>query len=94
MFGKQNKKTIKRKIAKEIIEPEAEEVEEEAVEEELEFEEELEKAKEKNKQTQEPALQVPVFLTEADINGLIYNNNLMLQKLLTYVESGEKEGAK
>ena len=38
---------------------------------------------------EEKVLQVPVFLTEADVNRLIYENNIMLKRLMGFLQKEE-----
>ena len=38
---------------------------------------------------EEKVLQVPVFLTEADINRMIYENNIMLKRLMGFLQKEE-----
>ena len=58
-----------------VIREEVDEVEEE------EEEKELPKLEDQKKPE---VLQVPVFLTQADLNKMVYNNHLMLREILKY----------
>ena len=43
-------------------------------------------AKIEPEEEEEKVLQVPVFLTPADINRLIYENNIMLKRLMSVIQ--------
>ena len=40
-------------------------------------------------QEEEKVVQVPVFLTQAELNKMLYENNLMLRQLITALEKEE-----
>jgi len=50
----------------------------------IEYEEQIEEKPE------EKYVQVPVILTEADVTKLVYENNLILRELISYVRDEQK----
>lgn len=68
----------------EEVEEEVEEVQEEEQEEEAAEEQPIE---EEQEEAQPQVQEVPIFPTQADVNRMIYANNMMLHQLLQIVQS-------